>query len=183
MRQLVVARLSKRDASRRRDQTVGISVLFTHVTNVHQSKKTSLDHFSTQSRLRRTNATKRYYRVKVRDHPRDGWQARGRDPPIRSVRSEPKIYRSRVSQHSRSSRDLIAPPYTTRHERALAHFLDDDMVFTRVVPRLLGRRDVSCTLRRIRGFRTSWTKKVREEEDDDQGVEEERKAHTRAWFQ
>lgn len=36
--------------------------------------------------------------------------------------------------------------------------------------------------RRIRG-RTGWTKKVREEEDDDQGVEEERKAHTRAWFQ
>lgn len=35
--------------------------------------------------------------------------------------------------------------------------------------------------RRIRG-RTGWMEKVREEEDDDRGVEEERKAHTRAWF-
>lgn len=41
---------------------------------------------------------------------------------------------------------------------------------------------VSCTLD-VYADVTGWTKKVREEEDDDQGVEEERKAHTRAWFQ
>jgi hypothetical protein len=41
---------------------------------------------------------------------------------------------------------------------------------------------VSRTARRIRG-RVPNVRRREEEEDDDQGVEEERKAHTRAWFQ
>jgi len=166
VRQLVVARLSNRDAPRRRDQTVGISVFFTHVTNVYTSRRKRLTRslFNTVS----TPPNERRYETSPRQGPRSSarWMAstrmRLRFSPIRlrSARSEPKIYRSCVYPDTRVCRQFnCTAVYKRDTERALVHFLGDDMVFTRVVPRLLGRRDVSCTARRIHGFRTGWTKK------------------------
>lgn len=117
VRQLVVARLSNRDAPRRRDQTVGISVFFTHVTNVYTSRRKRLTRslFNTVS----TPPNERRYETSPRQGPRSSarWMAstrmRLRFSPIRlrSARSRKSIAVACIPTLAFVA-NLIAPPYT-----------------------------------------------------------------------
>lgn len=168
MRQLVAARLSNRDAPRRRDQTVGMSVLFTHANNVHQSRNVTRSLFDTV--LTRWRRHQGRYRA---EGPRDGWQRE--DPPIR-----PGTARARKSLAAAypNTREFNRPPCNATRARARAPPRQRYAFYTRRAA-ITWPMSVSCTLDVYADvYRLDEEGKGRRR--DDQGVEEEREAHTRA---
>lgn len=84
--------------------------------------------------------------------------------------------------------DLIARRVRrTRHTRAPAHLLGERRCafYTRRATITWPHDDerIARTARRVYVRVPTVRRREEEEDDDDQGVEEERKAHTRAWFQ
>lgn len=166
MRQLVIARSSNRNAPQWRDQTVGISVLFTHVTAGVPGTPVAKRHSTTfQHSLDPLTDVSRCYRA-------EGPRLRESKPKILQLLRIPTLafvadlIARRINANTSARSHTSSVTIWFLHASCHDYLADEHIVYTR----------------RIRGC-TGWTKKVREEEDDDQGVEEERKAHTRAWFQ
>lgn len=102
VRQLVVARPSNGDAPRRRDQTVGISVLFTHVTNIcTKSRNVTRSLFNHSLGLVERTSTNVVAPTMVRDHPRNSFCTTG--PENLSLSCIPTL--------AFFVADLITPPY------------------------------------------------------------------------
>jgi len=175
VRQLVVAPLSNRDAPRRRDQTVGISVLFTRViTCTSRAKRHSITFQHSLDAPNKRHQTLSRQRSAIIRATDGSAKTRYSDPfcttgtenlsllYIPTLAFANLIARRDTGARSRTSSATI----WFLHASCRDYLADERIVHARRIRRCTG-----------------WTKKVREEEDGDQGVEEERKAHTRAWFQ
>lgn len=152
---------------------------FSLTPTTYTSRETSLDHFSTQSRLA-DDVTKSVIAPKVRVHPRDGWQRE--DPPVRPGTTRARKSIAAAYPNTRVRREFNRTPCNATRARARAPPRQRYAFYTRRAA-ITWPMSVSCTLDVYADvYRLDEEGKGRRRRRPGRR-RREKSTHARAWFQ